>query len=85
MTKILGLLSNRIILISDLEFSKWVKEAERRLLQETTNKTTPNVVVAKDGIRQYKKIKEVLARAKKKRKLEAKPDEEKAMFAHGVN
>ncbi|KAF7813966.1 Pectinesterase 3 [Senna tora] len=71
-TKIIGVLANfnlpihRRLLGSGSHIPDWVGLAERRLLQLETNKTTPDVVVAKDGTGQYKTISEAVAAVKKK-------------------
>lgn len=49
-----------------LEFPQWLGAAERRLLQEKNNQSTPDAVVAKDGSGQFKTIGEALKLVKKK-------------------
>lgn len=71
-TKIISLLADfnipihRRLLGSESGFPEWVGFAERRLLQQKSNETKPDAVVAKDGTGQYKTINEAVAAVKKK-------------------
>ncbi|XP_027907542.1 pectinesterase 3 [Vigna unguiculata] len=68
-TRILGLLSRFEAPIHHrrlLGFPEWLGAAERRLLEEKNNDSTPDVVVAKDDSGQFKTIGEALKWVKKK-------------------